>query len=52
MMASENKQHSWYAGIVLLKLILNSLIQDSSQTWIEGLQWNDPFWSEAAADLS
>lgn len=32
MMASENKQHSLYAGIVLLKLILISIIQDLSQT--------------------
>lgn len=32
MMASENKQHSLYAGIVLLKLILSNIIQDISQT--------------------
>jgi len=32
MMASENKQHSSYPGVVLLKLILNSIIQAISQT--------------------
>lgn len=31
MMASENKRHSFYVGIVLLKLILSTVMRDISQ---------------------